>query len=224
MQRAQTGGVGRRQVDGDVARAVVDLAQAVQVIIHGVLYRGYRVLADIDAQYALVAHAIETLQHGIHALVVETEAVNDGQLFGQTKQTRFGVARLRARGNGTHFNGAEPHGGQTIHGNRILVQTCRQPHRVVEGQPHDLHRLRRHPAHQLVGKAQAAGSTNHVQCEVVGGFCGQAKHQRAKQIVHGGIRSRKIRLQSIPDQSARRSSLISLPSSVNCSTKLPYTP
>jgi hypothetical protein len=52
LQVAQPGGVGRGDVDGDVVRDRVDLAQAVQVVVDGILVRGVAVLADVDAQQA----------------------------------------------------------------------------------------------------------------------------------------------------------------------------
>src|SRR5471032_2316717 len=54
LQATQTGRIRRADVDGDVAGVGVDLVQANQVIIDGALYGRVEVLADIDAEDALV--------------------------------------------------------------------------------------------------------------------------------------------------------------------------
>ena len=53
LQVAQVFGVGRRDIDGDVAGVQIHLVQAGEVVVHRALHRRERVLADIDAEHAL---------------------------------------------------------------------------------------------------------------------------------------------------------------------------
>lgn len=53
LQAAQARGIGRADVDRDVAGGGVDLVQADQVVIDSTFDRGIEVLADVDAQHPL---------------------------------------------------------------------------------------------------------------------------------------------------------------------------
>jgi len=55
LQRTQVFGVGRGDVDGDVACVRVGFFEAGEVVGGGVFDGGYGVFADVDTEYAFVA-------------------------------------------------------------------------------------------------------------------------------------------------------------------------
>ncbi|MNC41963.1 hypothetical protein D3C75_907570 [compost metagenome] len=140
LQAAQARGVGRADIDRDVAGGGVDLVQADQVVIDGTFDRGIEVLADVDAQHPLVARGAYALEQVINAQVVEAHAVDDGRGFRQAEQPWLGVARLRTRGDSADFDKTEAQLGEAVDGRAVLVQASCQPHRVGEVQAHDRNR------------------------------------------------------------------------------------
>jgi hypothetical protein len=69
----------------------------------------------------------------------------------------LGVPRLRARGDGAHFDEAETQRGQGVDVIAVLVEASRQAHRVGEVEPHHPYRIRRH------GAGQQTGGTGHLE-------------------------------------------------------------
>nr|GFD60234.1 hypothetical protein [Tanacetum cinerariifolium] len=80
-QLSQVLGVGRGNVDRDVAGIWIHLAQAFQVVVGGAFDRGVGVLADVQAEYALPflieARRPHVGDEGVDAAVVEAHAVDD---------------------------------------------------------------------------------------------------------------------------------------------------
>ncbi|MNZ28088.1 hypothetical protein D3C78_453110 [compost metagenome] len=188
LQAAQARGVWRTDVDRDVTGVGVHLVQADQVVIDGTLHRGVEILADVDAQHAVVTRSPHPAEQVINAQVVEAHAVDDGRCLRQAEQPRLGVARLRARGDGADFDEAEAQLGETVDGRAVLVQAGRQAHRVGEVQAHDRNRQSRRLLAQHAVEAKTATGADQVQGQVVGGFRGKLEQQLAGQGIHGRAR------------------------------------
>ena len=226
LQAAQAGGVRRADVDRDIACVGVDLVQADQVVIHGALDRGIEVLADVDAQHALVLRRLDPRDQVIDAVIVEAHAVDDRGGLRQAEDARLGVARLRTRGNGADLDETEAQLGEAINGIAVLVQAGRQSHGIGELQAHHLHRQAPGRLRQQAIEAQAAAGTDQVDGQFMGGFRGELEQELAGQAVHGRASVGKMgRYYSQPALAqARRRSASSRPESSNSSSKLPCTP
>jgi hypothetical protein len=143
LQRAQVGGVRRRDVDRHVARVHVDLAQAMQVVVGCALVRRVEVLADVDAQHAAVAgeaRARDVADQRIDTLVVEAEAVDQRLRLGQPEHSRLWIARLRARRCRADLDETETERGERIDVRAVLVHPRGEADRIRELDPHRLHR------------------------------------------------------------------------------------
>ncbi|MNI50264.1 hypothetical protein D3C73_1049150 [compost metagenome] len=187
LQAAQARRVRRADVDRDVAGMGVDLVQADQVIVDRTLDWRIEILADVDAQHALVLGRCDASQQVIDAEVVEAHAIDDRLGFRQTEQARLRVARLRTWRDGADFDKTETQLGETIDGRAVLVQAGGQPHRIREVQAHDIHRrLRRGLAQQAV-EPKTPARADQVQGQIVGGFRGKFEQQLTGQGVHGRI-------------------------------------
>jgi hypothetical protein len=77
LELAQVGGVRRGDVDRRVARERVDLLQAGDVVVGGAFERRVLVLAEVDAEDAVVLRAPEVLDEAVDADRVEAEPVDD---------------------------------------------------------------------------------------------------------------------------------------------------
>ena len=99
------------------------------------------------------------LDQVINTVVVEAHAVDQPFGFHQSEQARFVISRLRARGDGTDFNGAKAHRAQGINALAIFVQTGRQTQRIFKSQPHALHRFYRHMLAHQRGQRRAGNTT-----------------------------------------------------------------
>ena len=163
----------------------IDLVQAQQVIVHGALHRGIEVLADIDAQHALVLGGLDPRQQVLDTLVVEAHAIDDRLGLGQAEQARLGVARLRPGGHGADLDKTETQLGEAIDGITVLVQARCQPHRIGKIQAHHTHRQAGRGLAQQAIEAQAATGADQVDGQFVGGLRGEGKQQLAGQGIHG---------------------------------------
>ena len=136
MQGAQVFGIGRRNVDGDVAGVVVDFGQTGEVVIHGIFNRGGGIFTNVNAQDALEFGAFDIGNQRIDAVVIETHAVDDGLVLRQAEQTWLGIAVLWTWGDGANFDETKTQSRQCIDVFAILVQTCGQANWVFQGQTH----------------------------------------------------------------------------------------
>src|SRR5688500_5753336 len=112
LQGTQAGGIRRGDVDRDVRGGGVDLLQAKLVVVDRALGRRVRVPADVDPEYAAPARAGDVLHERVHADVVETEAVDERLLLGDSEQSRPGIPRLRPRRHGADLDEPEAEAGE----------------------------------------------------------------------------------------------------------------
>jgi len=73
-------------------------------------------------------------------MVIETHAIDDRLGLGQAKYPWLGVAWLRARRHGSHFDETEAQLRHSANGFAVLVQPCCQADRIGEIEPHHLNR------------------------------------------------------------------------------------
>lgn len=67
--------------------------------------------------------------------------VNNSLIRSESKHTGFGVPLLRFGSDCAHFNEAKSHLVQPVYSLAVFVEACRNPNRVFELQPEDVHFL-----------------------------------------------------------------------------------
>jgi len=85
--------------------------------------------------------------------------VDDSLIRRQTKDTRFGIAGLRTRGDGAHLDVAETERRQATPAQAILIIAGGEPHGVGKAQAEGIHRQwrgRKDTAQQRGGGRQSA--------------------------------------------------------------------
>ena len=198
LQLAQVLGVRRRDVHRHIAGVGVDFFQAQQVVVGCPFDGRVGVLADVQAQHAgavlVKLRRLHVGHEGVHAAIIKAHAVDDALRLRQAEHARFRIARLRARRDGAHFDGAKTQVGQRIDVGAILVQARGQADRVREGDAHYRARIGCRFAGQL-RQAQRASAFQGGQGEMVGRFGIHRKQQRAGEGVqeffrHGGALNR----------------------------------
>ncbi len=134
LQVAQAGRVGRRHVDGEIARHRREGLDQPHIIA-GAVGR-IAVGADIDADDAALARARgEPRQHRRRALVVEAEPVDHALVGLEPEQARARIAGLRARGHGADLHEAEAEPQHRVRNLRVLVEAGGQADRIGEIEP-----------------------------------------------------------------------------------------
>src|SRR5574337_292668 len=180
LELAEVLGVGRGDVDRDVAGQGIDLFEASQVVVGGALDGSVEVLADVDAQHAVVAGGADVGDQGIDAVVVEAHAVDDALYLGQPEQAGPRIAGLRAGGDGADLQKTEAQPGQAVDGLAVLVQAGSQAHPVREAHTHHLHRP---GLERFSGGQQAAGQVQAGEGGVVGVLGVETEEQGAHKFV-----------------------------------------
>jgi hypothetical protein len=186
LQLAQARGVGRRDVDRDVAGRRVDALEAIEVVLEGALVGRVLVLADVDSEHAPIAAALDIGQQGIDPGIVEAHAVDDGRVPAQAKHARLRIALLRARGGGSDLKKSETQRPQGIDVGAVLIQSRGQAHRV--GKLDVPKRLRHRPA--ALGdqgiQPQSIGRRQPGQSEVVRPLGIHQHEQGSNEAIHAG--------------------------------------
>ncbi len=133
---AQARRVGRRDVDGDIAR---DRGEALDQPAHN-RQCGRRILvgADVDADDAArtrAARAASRAQHGIGALRIKAEPIDHAVIGIEPKQPRPRIAGLRQRRDGADFDEAEADAQQRVRHFGVLVEARRDADRIGKLSP-----------------------------------------------------------------------------------------
>jgi hypothetical protein len=80
----------------------------VLVVVDCILDRRVGVLADVQTEDAFLVlielRRLHIRHEGVDPAIVESHAVDDRVLGWQAEDARFGIARLRARRDGAHFD------------------------------------------------------------------------------------------------------------------------
>jgi len=84
-----------------------ETAKRVSVIVGRLFQRRHLRLADVCTHHEVGGAIRETFGHGVGALVVEPQSVDEGLTFGQAKQARLGVSRLGVAGDGADLGEPE---------------------------------------------------------------------------------------------------------------------
>ena len=190
LEVAQTRGVRRGDVDGDVIGMGVYRLHRRAVIVYGPFDGGVPVLSDVDADRAGSSLLREVGDEFLHADIVESHAVDQRAMARQTKHARPGVSGLRSRRDGAELEMAETEVGQRPDVPGVFIQTGGETHGVGKTQPHDGDRKRRQAAgiqgaHDRTRAGQAIKKAEQGKRQVMTGFGGQPKEQGAQQSVQG---------------------------------------
>ena len=178
LQVAQAGGIGRGDVDGEVARHRREHFHQPRIVA-GAVGR-IAVGPDIDADDAAFMGARgEPRKHGGGALVIEAEAVDHALVGVETKQARPRVADLRARGDGADLDETKAEAQQRVRRLGILVEAGRDPDRIGKIEPEGTHgKLGR------IGRpAPARHEAQRLEREPMGVLGVEGAHQRPGQAV-----------------------------------------
>ena len=138
LQGTQVFRIGGGNIDRDVARVGVGFFQANQIIVGRIFNRRNGIFADVDAQNAFKTAVFNVADHCVDAVVVETHAVDDALVFGNTEKARLRIARLRFGRYRADFDKAETQSGKRINTLAVFVQPCRQADRIRQLQTHQL--------------------------------------------------------------------------------------
>jgi hypothetical protein len=129
LQVAQSLGVRRGNVDGDVGGASVHGAQAGEIVVRGPRIRRVEVLADVEAQDAGPLRAGRIGEEPLDAIVVEAEPVDERFGLRQPEEARLRIAGLRSRRDGAALDEAEPERGESVDVRGVLVESGGEPDR-----------------------------------------------------------------------------------------------
>src|SRR5438105_3681429 len=122
LQFSQAGSVGRRDIEhaavGPAGHAQIALSECVS----GALERYIAVLADVDENRNTPAETLQTLGGRVCAVIVESEAVDEGMTSGVAEDSRLGVPGLWMQRHRSHFEEAEAERGEERHHHGVLVE------------------------------------------------------------------------------------------------------
>ena len=189
LQLAQSGGVGRGDVDGEVVGVRPGFLQANAVVGKRFFVRRVLVFAEVNTEQCVrPGRGGEAGDEGVYATVVEAHAVDDGFMFWQAEQARLRVARLRPRGDSADFDEAETGAVKGADGDTVFVQPGGEAEAVGEGQAHEFNRLVAAVARHERGHPRQQG-----EGAVVGAFGVEAEKEGAEVVVgvHHGFSSRR---------------------------------
>ena len=208
LQIAQTGRIGRGDVDGEITgdrREGLDQLGVVAAAVGAVA-----VGANIDPDDAtLVSARRQPPEHRRSALVVEAEAVDHAFVGFEPEQARARIAGLRQRGDRADLDEAETQPQQRVRDLRVLVETRRDPDRIGKIEPEGAHAQlggvggrsrQRHIAQSLdrqamrvlgiEGPHQRAGQpvekTDHHKFDPIGGGKACSRRRPRKLLREGG--------------------------------------
>ena len=167
LERAQSGGIGRGDVRGDIACHRIDLAQAGDVIVRGALHWRVEVLADVDAEHPAISGTADVLHYAVQADIVEPEPVDDRVGLRQAKKPRRRVPRLRPRRDRSHFDKTEAERGEGRDVLPVLVQSGGEADRVRKIKPHGAHGKPRRVSSHKTGKAEFVQALERRQAQPV---------------------------------------------------------
>ena len=184
LQVAQTGGVRRGDVDGDVVGVVVHPLKAVQVVVDRLFVRGVLVLADVDAEDALALGAFDVAHQRVDAAVVEAQAVDHRQVLGQAEHAWLRIAWLRPRRDRADLDEAEAERHQRVDVLAVLVQPGGAADRVGEFDAEGLGRQRLGLGRQGGDQAAAVGGLEPCQTERVRALGVHPEQQGPGQRIH----------------------------------------
>ena len=135
----QAGRIGRRDVDRDIARHRGEALDEPHII--GNAIGCILVGADVDADDAARSRPrSEPAQHGVGALRIKAEAIDDAGISIEPKQPRPRIATLRLWRDGADFDETEADAQQRVRHFGVFVEASGDPDRIGEVEPEHPHR------------------------------------------------------------------------------------
>ena len=188
LQLAQVLGIGRRDVHRDITCVRIHFCQAELIVVGGTLDRRVEILANVDTQYAAVTGSQNIGDQLLDAMIIESQAVDQGLGLGQAEHARFGIARLRPRCNRADLDEAKSHGRKRVDVLAVLVQAGGETERIGKLQTHEFDAACRPAIGQDRGHAGALDQLERSEGEVVRDLGIHPEQKAACQgIQHGAI-------------------------------------
>ena len=94
--------------------------------------------AEVEADHGAFRASSKPRCDGLHAVVVEPEAIDCRAVLGQPEEARARVSGLRARGRGAHLKEPEGGPGERDESARILVEPRSEAQRIWQVEPGQL--------------------------------------------------------------------------------------
>ena len=132
VRRAFAAGVVAADVDGEIVRILVEVAEEFEVVRRSVFGGGRGVLADVAAHDHAVVRAPQVADGGFQPAVRESDAVDDGVVLREAEHPRPRVACLRTGRHGSYLDESESQRGQFTERLAVVVESGRQSDGVGE--------------------------------------------------------------------------------------------
>ena len=181
LEVAETFGVRRGEVDGDVVGGGVGGAETDEVVVVGAVVWGVEVFADVDAEDGGGGAAGDVGETLGDADVIEAHAVDDGFAVGDAEEARGWVAGLWAWCERADFDEAEAEGGEAVDGGTGFVETCGETDAVREAEPPEGERGGFWGGREESRETAADGRIEGGESDVVGLFSFHGEGERAEQ-------------------------------------------
>jgi len=151
------------------------------VVFGGFFEGGDFGFAEVDADDEVGGAVFEAGSEGFCALVVESEAIDEGAFGGEAEEAGFGVAGLGVAGDGAYFDEAESAVGPVVEGDAVFIEAGGEPDGVGEGD-----------SEEGASEAGGLGGANEseldgFESEIVGGFGVEAEEDWLERVVEAHV-------------------------------------
>lgn len=195
LEVAQTGRVGRGDVDDEVVRVGGEALGGLHVVGGCVGLGDHLGLADVDADGGAEDRVARGQPGGDggRALVVEAHAVDQRAVRDQAEQALLRVAGLRLAGHGADLDVVEAEHRHAVDRDRVLVEAGGEPEGTVHPQAQGLGAQLLVPGgegggHEGAQHGDACGQADPAEGQVVGALGVHAlEDQLEEELVHHGV-------------------------------------
>ena len=136
--RSLPAGVVAADVDGEVVRILIEVAEEFQIVGRGVLDGRGGVFPDVAPHDNPLVGAAEVADGGFESPVCDSDAADDRLVLREPEDARAGIPGLRLRRDGSDLDESESHGGEFAVGFAVAVESGGEPHGVAELHAEDL--------------------------------------------------------------------------------------
>ncbi len=183
LERSQSRGVRRRDVDRNIVGDRENRPQAGDVIVNSAVEWGDGVLANVDSDDARGPAGAQAGDHALGAVVGKPHPVDDALMIRDTEHARSGVAGLGFRSDRPDLHMSEAEREPAVDRQPILVEAGRKAHTILEREAKRLHRRTALPRRWF----EPAERADHIECQGVRLLRRKAKESGAcNRIDHGG--------------------------------------
>src|SRR5688572_17193354 len=134
LEFAQTGRVGRGQIQGYIVGDGRDSRKTEFVVVASILDRSVAILADVHAADSHELPASQVFHQAVDAKIIEAETVHQGAAGRIAEYAWPRIGGLRSRSDGAYFDEAESDCGKTVDADSIFVEPGGYPDPVRKAQ------------------------------------------------------------------------------------------